>query len=233
MPSSDDHEQLPAISTADDISIHGHAVVHLAGKRNKELLERVAKWLDADDKRFRHFAHECLLAAFTDEGRHTLWERWTNGPPEEDRLSLAITLLRFGEWRVEPYLEKVAKAADGVDSVVAAYAIYSREKADLFPKLFRVSRNMPLDRPASKPKLIGLKLIRSIVESGNDEAKRGMMIQIYNAGGDYSFDAAHYEDVTNQAIEWIEKEVADWQQKMSSLSNYPTKVSREENGSDR
>jgi type IV secretory pathway VirD2 relaxase len=52
--------------------------------------------------------------------------------------------------------------------------------------------------------------MRHIIESGNERAKRGMEIQIYNLGGDYDWESAHHADVTEEAVKWIERECIVW-----------------------
>ena len=122
----------------------------------------------------------------------------------------------LGDRDVQPYLEQVARRAEDYEAVTAATAIYSRQRADLFPESFRISHHMPVRFHAHDPPFTGLEMMRHILSVGTEKAKRGMLLQIYNFGADYSWEAAHYDNVVDDALRWVEEQTDEWGQKTAN-----------------
>ena len=133
------------------------AACALARVRDDSILPKALEWLDRGDEPHRNVAIECLVQiGHADAVRHLVdaWE--AGGRDENDRIVLAIALLRLGDRRGWPGLVASARRADSAWSVVSATRI-----------------------GLSDPTL-GLGLMRHILDAGALEAKRAMVSQIGN-----------------------------------------------------
>jgi hypothetical protein len=142
----------------DDAEIHvrAEAAMVLAMKHDAAVLPYLLAWFHGDDQPHRNVAMQGFRWVNTPEARHVLRESYEQGGRgKEDRIGLATALLWAGDPCGVPFLEEVAHRAKGIWSVVAVSALYGSYRAKC------------------------LKLMRWVLDRGDQEAKRGMVSQIY------------------------------------------------------
>jgi hypothetical protein len=152
----------------------------LARRQDQAILPRLLVWLERGDEPHRNVAIEYLLQLQQPEALRFLIDAWeAGGRDANDRVVLAITLLRWGDPRGLPYLEETARRADGAWSVAAATWIWN-------------SRPSP-----------GLVLMRRILDHGTLEAQRAMVSQVWNfSHSPHAFTA----DGLHDARSWVEQQ---------------------------
>jgi hypothetical protein len=152
----------------------------LARTQDETLMPRLLTWLDEGDEPHRNVAIECLTQLKLPEAHHLLeaWEQGGRG--EDDRVVLAVALLRRGDPRGLPLLEAVARRADGPWSVVAATWLRMHDPA------------------------LGLVLMREILDHGTLEARRSMVNQVWNLT---DLPNAFTADGIHEARCWVEQQL--------------------------
>jgi len=128
----------------------------LARVKDETILPRLLEWLEGPSEPMRNLAIGGLQILNTPEARSTLEAAYQQGGRDEkDRTVLAMALLRLGDTRGLPLLEGVARRAKGPWSVNAAASIYDHEP------------------------LRGLELLLHLVDQGDDEAKRCVVVRVW------------------------------------------------------
>lgn len=166
--------------------VWSEAACALARRHDPSILPRALGWFRDGDESHRNVAIECLLLLGDDEALGRIAEEFERGGRDDgDRVVLALALLRSGDERGRPFLEAVARRADGAWSVAAASWIWTR-------------------RPAE-----GLALMRHILDHGTLEARRAMVSQVWNFT---ELPHALTADGIHEARAWVEqrqRELAD------------------------
>jgi HEAT repeat protein len=158
-PLRDEHlrAQVRALLDSPRDRIRAAAAVALARAGDETILPKLLDWLEGPSEPMRNLAIEGLHALDTPESRSALEAAYREGGRDEnDKTVLAIALLRLGDTRGLPFLEAVARRAQGPWSVTAAAWIYDHEPRE------------------------GLQLLLHILERGDDEAKRCVVNQIWS-----------------------------------------------------
>jgi hypothetical protein len=142
-----------------DRNVQAAAAAALAEGRDGTIVPHLLAWFHGEEQPLRNLATECLRRVNSPETRHVLREAWEQGGRgDEDRVGLAMALLRVGDPCGVPFLEQVSRWAAGAWSGVAATALFI----------------------APTHQAQGLRLMRLILDCGDLEAKRWMVNQISN-----------------------------------------------------
>ncbi len=161
------------------------AACALARLDDETILPRVLDWFRQGDEPHRNVAIECLLTLKDPEARRHLVEAYERGGrDEEDRAVLAVALLRSGDGRGVPFLESVARRADGAWSVMAATWLRGHDPA------------------------LALGLMRAILDKGTLEARQAMVSQIGNLAPD-GLPHAFTADGIHEARCWVEQQIRE------------------------
>lgn len=162
--------------------LRANAAVALAQAKDETVLPRLHEWFAGADETSRRIAVEGLVRLNTPEARSTLENAYhQGGRSDEDRILLAIALLRLGDAQALPFLEAIAQRAQSPWSVTAAAWIYSLDNRR------------------------GLELMLHLLDNGDAETKLSATTQVWN----WARTANPYTDEgAQQARAWIEKRLA-------------------------
>jgi hypothetical protein len=180
-------EKVRSLLDDTDLYVYAEAAMVLARKRDKAVLPYLLTWFHGGDEPHRNMATACLRFMKTPEAHRALRESWEQGGRSEwDRVGLASALLWSGDSCGVPFLEEVARRADGVWSGVAATALYG----------------------TSAYHAEGLKLMRWVLDHGTLEAKQWMVGQIYNLARPL-LEHAFTADGIHEARCWIDQHLQE------------------------
>ena len=206
-----------------DPSIWGEATFALARRQNLWIQPRLMDWLTSGDEPHRNLAIEGLKWLNTCDARDALQRAWAQGGRDEgDRVILARALLDLGDDRGRAFLEQTARQAEGSWSVVAATAIYCRDRSNRDPETLRTGpasgQNSPVQRTGPDARASGLELMRWILDHGNTAAQQGMVNQIWNfARLPHAFTA----DGIHEARNWVDQQLQEMQKASADSLRQP------------
>ena len=166
-----------------DDHVKAEAALALGKINDPSVVPKVLGWFDGDNAGLRNVAIAGFKTLNTEQARNVLVAAFEQGGRgEEDRIELAVALLRIGDTRGLEFIEGIASRARGALSAMAATCIYAEHEADE-----------------------GLRLMLHVLNDGDLDAKRWMVSQIC-----YSFmhsPHAFTADGIHEARLWIERKL--------------------------
>ena len=183
LTSDDKIEKARSMLSSPEVRVRASAAMSLAKIKDEAANPTFLDWFHNGDEAHRNLGIETLKTLASDAAKHELKSSYENGGRnEQDRAVLAVALLRLGDTVGLSFLKEVGERATGPLSVMAATWIYSVHDTD-----------------------IGLRLMLDILDRGDLEAKRSLVMQICHSW--LHSPHASTADAIHEARLWIERKL--------------------------